>query len=356
MSDDMEIDNPKEFNLQKYYEYRREMNRIAFEPSDAHMYASISHGGYSTLQYMIPGNVKIIMKCQEKMLTITLEQLNILSRIFMHKEACSDYLSLIATLSSYKFMDDFCVYEPGTIIGNMQLWGDHLPNNFATEYGSSVSVNLVSRIFKLPVNCNVSQLPPTLPRPNIFLKGNTVVCDNPVAEWFPSEGISGGTRQWLSDVVSNLLKKSPGGFTLVLLCCRDPLIPECAPMFNDPVRVPLKKYYQNKYHGWERMLRLRQIEGKPTDASRNANTMAFNFGNKNKKNWKIYTKEGCGFCKKAKELLSERNIDFEEVDGLISDGWEKKTPKNFTTWPKIFFKNKFIGGYSDLEKYLSKRK
>ena len=96
MSDDMEIDNPKEFNLQKYYEYRREMNRIAFEPSDAHMYASISHGGYSTLQYMIPGNVKIIMKCQEKMLTLTLEQLNILSRIFMHKEACSDYLSLIA--------------------------------------------------------------------------------------------------------------------------------------------------------------------------------------------------------------------------------------------------------------------
>jgi glutaredoxin len=347
MSDDMEIDT-----LEKYYAYRKMINSIYSEKKDKNMYTLLSHGGYSTLPYIIPNGVNIIMKCDEKMLVLTLEELNTLSRVFINEEACMDYLSLIATLSTYGFMNNFCVYGSGDVIGNMQLWGDNFPSDFKTQYGSTVKVDMSSRIFKLPVHCDLRYLPTTAPKPNIFLKGNTVLCNKPVAEWTDSTG----TRQWLSDIVKNLLTLSPDGFTLVLLCCRDPLIPECAPLFNRPISVPLKRYYKNKYHGWEKMLRQRHIEGKPTDASRNANTMAFNFGSKNKKNWKIYTKEGCGFCKKAKELLSKRNMDFEEVDGLTSDGWKEKTPENFITWPKIFFKNKFIGGYSDLEKYLSKRK
>lgn len=355
ISDDMEIDNPTEINsLEKYYDYRKMINSIYSEKKDKNMYTLLSHGGYSTLPYIIPNNVNIIMKCDEKMLVLTLEQLNTLSRVFINEQACMDYLSLIATLSTYGFMNNFCVYGSGDVIGNMQLWGDNFPSDFKTQYGSTVTVDMASRIFKLPVNCDLRYLPTTVPKPNIFLKGNTVLCNKPVAEWTDSTG----TRQWLSDIVKNLLMISPDGFTLVLLCCRDPLIPECAPLFNRPISVSLKTYYKNKYNGWEKMLRQRHIEGKPTDQSRNANTWAFKFGSKNKsnKNWKIYTKDGCDFCKKAKELLSERGIDFEELDGLISKEWEKRTPKDFRTWPKIFFKNKFIGGYSDLEKYLSKRK
>lgn len=69
----------------------------------------------------------------------------------------------------------------------------------------------------------------------------------------------------------------------------------------------------------------------------------------------IYGTERCGFCDQAKELLESFNITYTYQDvstdqGLIDmfkmNGWK--------TVPQIFEEEKYIGGYSELVKYLKK--
>lgn len=65
----------------------------------------------------------------------------------------------------------------------------------------------------------------------------------------------------------------------------------------------------------------------------------------------IYTKFTCGFCFRAKSLLSGKNIEFEETD--ISMGGPKRAEmiqraEGRTTVPQIFIDGRHIGGSDDL--------
>lgn len=77
------------------------------------------------------------------------------------------------------------------------------------------------------------------------------------------------------------------------------------------------------------------------------------------KSWVIYTKKGCPYCEKAKDLLETRKTGrllvvngvingkpIQEINEIMKDIGKE----DFKTWPKIFFNGKFIGGYTDLEK------
>ncbi|MEO9468814.1 glutaredoxin 3 [Parasphingorhabdus sp.] len=65
----------------------------------------------------------------------------------------------------------------------------------------------------------------------------------------------------------------------------------------------------------------------------------------------IYTKFTCGFCYRAKSLLSGKNVDFEETD--ISMGGPKRAEMiqradGRTTVPQIFIDGRHVGGSDDL--------
>ena len=81
------------------------------------------------------------------------------------------------------------------------------------------------------------------------------------------------------------------------------------------------------------------------------------------KNNKIFLLSGrfCGYCHKAKNLLTQRNIQFEAIDiqnpreeqlndELISCFYEKTKSLYI---PQVFVESKFIGGYKNLEEYIS---
>ena len=66
---------------------------------------------------------------------------------------------------------------------------------------------------------------------------------------------------------------------------------------------------------------------------------------------KIYTTPWCGFCHRAKRLLEQHCVPFEEID---VDGdrearvWLRKASGQRTV-PQIFFDEESIGGCSELE-------
>jgi glutaredoxin 3 len=64
----------------------------------------------------------------------------------------------------------------------------------------------------------------------------------------------------------------------------------------------------------------------------------------------IYVTKTCPYCIKAKAFLTEKKISFKVID-LTHQPDELKALKNKTGWqtvPQIFFKGKFIGGYTDM--------
>lgn len=65
----------------------------------------------------------------------------------------------------------------------------------------------------------------------------------------------------------------------------------------------------------------------------------------------IYTKDWCGFCARAKRLLSEKGVDFEEYD--ITLGGPKRVEMidrahGRMTVPQIFIDGVHVGGSDDL--------
>jgi glutaredoxin 3 len=65
----------------------------------------------------------------------------------------------------------------------------------------------------------------------------------------------------------------------------------------------------------------------------------------------IYTKAYCSYCWRAKKLLAEKGVDFEEYD--ITLGGPKRTEmlrraEGRTTVPQIFIDGRHIGGSDDL--------
>lgn len=67
---------------------------------------------------------------------------------------------------------------------------------------------------------------------------------------------------------------------------------------------------------------------------------------------KIYTKNFCPYCTRAKQLFTSLDIPFEEED--ITDSPEKivelEKKSGMLTVPQIFVGEKCLGGYSDVAK------
>lgn len=64
----------------------------------------------------------------------------------------------------------------------------------------------------------------------------------------------------------------------------------------------------------------------------------------------IYTKQGCVPCREAKKLLTEKQIEFFEIDlgqPEVLAEFKAAHPK-ITTAPAIFEDGEYIGSYSDL--------
>lgn len=82
-----------------------------------------------------------------------------------------------------------------------------------------------------------------------------------------------------------------------------------------------------------------------------------------KKSFTIYSKSGCYNCKKTKDLLIEKNIDFNIIncdEYLIED---KNTFLNFIAviagkeykfFPMVFNNGVFIGGFLETKEYVDK--
>ncbi|WP_339048699.1 glutaredoxin domain-containing protein [Candidatus Mesenet endosymbiont of Phosphuga atrata] len=78
----------------------------------------------------------------------------------------------------------------------------------------------------------------------------------------------------------------------------------------------------------------------------------------------IYTIEGCRWCIKAKALLDEKQIQYQEFIIRTKNGEinydllnEMKTKSNnAATVPQIFIGDEHIGGYGDLEKLNAENK
>jgi len=69
----------------------------------------------------------------------------------------------------------------------------------------------------------------------------------------------------------------------------------------------------------------------------------------------IWSKHNCSFCVKAKHLLTDRGINYEER--LIGNDWTKEQLLEMVpearSVPQIVIDENVIGGYNDLIKYLN---
>ena len=66
---------------------------------------------------------------------------------------------------------------------------------------------------------------------------------------------------------------------------------------------------------------------------------------------RIYTLVGCPYCAKAKKLLTDYGVDFQEIDvsqDPAARAWLKTTTGR-TTLPQTFIDGRPIGGFSDME-------
>jgi len=68
----------------------------------------------------------------------------------------------------------------------------------------------------------------------------------------------------------------------------------------------------------------------------------------------VFTKPGCPFCAKAKQLLQDKGLQYEEIVlGKDATTVSIRAVTGQTTVPQVFIGGKHIGGSEDLEKHLS---
>lgn len=76
----------------------------------------------------------------------------------------------------------------------------------------------------------------------------------------------------------------------------------------------------------------------------------------------IYTLNYCPYCKKAKTILRDKNISFDEIDVTADeDVQSKKIAEKFkitgeVTFPQIIIGKDRIGGCSDLEQLIKENR
>jgi glutaredoxin len=94
---------------------------------------------------------------------------------------------------------------------------------------------------------------------------------------------------------------------------------------------------------------------KKKKSKRRSSTMHFNTPEKSKVDdpLSIYTKDGCGACQKAKDLMTTNNIKFIVYQKKDYEDTLKILTNDYKYAPVIIDRNnKFIGGYEDLRKIL----
>ena len=65
----------------------------------------------------------------------------------------------------------------------------------------------------------------------------------------------------------------------------------------------------------------------------------------------IYTTAYCGYCVRAKDLLTKRGIPYHEIDVTADDSrrqWLVEASGGRRTVPQIFIRGRSIGGYQEL--------
>ena len=69
----------------------------------------------------------------------------------------------------------------------------------------------------------------------------------------------------------------------------------------------------------------------------------------------IWSNVGCSFCERAKTLLKQKGIEYEERN--IAKDWKVEqlleAVPNARTVPQIFLDDKYIGSYDNLVEYLN---
>lgn len=71
-------------------------------------------------------------------------------------------------------------------------------------------------------------------------------------------------------------------------------------------------------------------------------------------NIKIYTKDFCIWCDRAKSLLKSKNLSFTEIDlsdDIVRSEFYSKLGEDVKTVPQIFIDNKRIGGFQELVRW-----
>lgn len=65
---------------------------------------------------------------------------------------------------------------------------------------------------------------------------------------------------------------------------------------------------------------------------------------------KIYTWTVCPYCVRAKQLLKNKGVSYEEInlDGKDDELKALQAKTNYRTVPQIFINDKMIGGFTDL--------
>jgi glutaredoxin 1 len=69
----------------------------------------------------------------------------------------------------------------------------------------------------------------------------------------------------------------------------------------------------------------------------------------------IFSKDGCPYCIKAKNLLTTNGVQFTEYkvgeNGIDKNFIQEKAGKPIHTVPQIFINETHIGGFSDLQNW-----
>lgn len=75
----------------------------------------------------------------------------------------------------------------------------------------------------------------------------------------------------------------------------------------------------------------------------------------------VYSKSGCGYCIKIKNVLTNKHLLFQEIncDKYLVDNKEaflsfieKTIGKSYRTFPIVFYENRFVGGCQDSIKFV----
>ena len=65
----------------------------------------------------------------------------------------------------------------------------------------------------------------------------------------------------------------------------------------------------------------------------------------------IYTRQFCGYCARAKDLLTRKGVAYEEKDATVEPSYRQEMMSRApgsSTFPQIFIGDRHVGGCDDL--------